>query len=255
MGTNHEIRGVLFDLDGTIYQGDHLIDGVLETLGGLADRQIPYRFVTNTTSKPRQQVVAKLKTLGIEVPVDSIFTAPAVAHRFLVEHGLRRCFFLIKPSLLADFPGIEAVEEDPEAVVIGDLGDQFGYNNLNLAFEFLLNDARFLTLARNRYFKKKGKLSLDVGPFVAALEYATQREAELLGKPSATFYHEAVASMDLAPDQVVMIGDDLEGDVLGSQEAGLHGLAVRTGKFQSDDDGNQVESIESVAALGNWLGW
>lgn len=255
MGEKQAIRGVLFDLDGTIYQGDRLIDGVQETLRGLADRQMSFRFVTNTTSKPRQEVVKKLGKLGIDVPVDSIFTAPAVAHQFLIENNLRRCFFLLKPSLLADFPGIEAVEEDPDAVVIGDLGDQFGYNNLNLAFEFLLSEARFLTLARNRFFKKSGKLSLDVGPFVAALEYATEREAELLGKPSITFYREAVDSMKLEPSQVVMIGDDLEGDVLGSQKAGLQGLAVRTGKFQPESGGDEVESIENVGALGQWLGW
>jgi len=253
MAFRHGIRGVLFDLDGTIYQGNELIEGASATLEWLRKAEIPFCFVTNTTSKPRQVVVDKLGRLGVDVPVDSIFTAPAVAHRYLLEHDLRRCYFLLKPTLLADFQGIETVDEDPQAVVIGDLGDEFSYNNLNRAFRFLLDGARFITLARNRYFHGKDGLSLDVGPFAAALEYATQQEAILIGKPAETFFHTAVESLGITPGETLMVGDDVESDVLGAQAVGLHGLAVKTGKYRADLMPEGVEAIEGVRDLPQWL--
>jgi len=253
MAFRHGIRGVLFDLDGTIYQGNELIEGAAATLDWLRQQEFPFCFVTNTTSKPRQVVVEKLGRLGIDVPVDSIFTAPAVAYRYLLEHDLRRCYFLLKPTLLADFKGIETVDENPQAVVIGDLGDEFAYNNLNRAFRFLLDGARFITLARNRYFHADDGLSLDVGPFVAALEYATRREALLLGKPADTFFHTAVESLEIQPGEALMVGDDVESDVLGAQAVGLHGVAVKTGKYRADLMPEDVESIESIGDLPRWL--
>jgi ribonucleotide monophosphatase NagD (HAD superfamily) len=78
-------------------------------------------------------------------------------------------------------------------------------------------------------------MRLDVGAFVRALEYATRREAVLLGKPARAFFEVAVEALGLAPHEVASIGDDLEGDVGGGQGAGLKGVLVRTGKFREDE--------------------
>jgi len=230
-----EARGVLFDLDGTIYEGSHLIEGADAILRHCRDEDIPFRFVTNTTSKPRAYIVEKLARFGIEVAATEIFTAPAAARSILLERGLTRCHLLLPESLAADLSGIEPVDRDPLAVVVGDLGEGFSYARLNQAFRLLLDPGcAFITLARNRFFKVDDGLNMDSGAFVAALEYASGRVSELVGKPARSFYHTAAASMNLAPGDVVMIGDDLESDALGAQAAGLQGVLVRTGKFRAD---------------------
>jgi HAD superfamily hydrolase (TIGR01458 family) len=106
---------------------------------------------------------------------------------------------------------------------------------LNRAFRFLLAGAAFVTLARNRYYRGPDGLLLDQGPFVAALEYATGREAMLVGKPSREFYAAAVRNLGVAASHVAVVGDDIESDVGGGQAAGLRGILVRTGKFRQDD--------------------
>lgn len=230
-----EARGVLFDLDGTIYEGEHLIPGAAEVLQRCRSAGMPFRFVTNTTSKPRSHILTKLGQLGVEVEAGEIFTAPAAARNILLERGLNRCHLLVPESLNADLEGIESVDKNPLAVVVGDLGEEFSYHRLNAAFRLLLDpQCAFLTLARNRFFKVDDGLSLDSGAFVAALEYATGRTSELIGKPAASFYNTAVASMNLEPADVVMIGDDIESDVFGAQAAGLRGILVRTGKFREE---------------------
>lgn len=241
-GTLGDIRGVLFDLDGTVYEGDRAIPGAVDTLAELRARGLPYCFVTNTTSKPRSAVVERLRQAGIAATPEQIFTAPAVARDWLLEKQLTRCYFLLRAPLLADLEGIEAVDEAPQAVVVGDMGDDFTYNKLNRAFRFLLDEkCAFITLAVNRFFKGSDGLNLDVGAFVAALEYATHRRAELIGKPSPAFYQVACTSLGAEPSKVVMIGDDLESDALGAQACGLKGVLVRTGKFRAE----QVERSES----------
>ncbi|PAW76993.1 MAG: hypothetical protein B9S32_12885 [Verrucomicrobia bacterium Tous-C9LFEB] len=253
-----DIQGVLLDLDGTVYEADHAISGTVETLAALRSHGIPYCFVTNTTSKPRSVVVERLRQAGIAATPEQIFTAPAVARDWLREKQFTRCYFLLRPPLLADLEGVEAVDETPQAVVVGDMGDDFTYNKLNRAFRFLLDErCAFVTLAANRCFKGGDGLCLDVGAFVAALEFATGRKAELIGKPSPAFFEVACASLHADPAHTVMIGDDLESDALGAQACGLRGVLVRTGKFRAEQlavSGKKPDFVlDSIADLPRLL--
>ncbi len=258
MESSPKPTGFLIDLDGTVVEGDRLIPGAAEALAFLEREGLPYRLVTNTTSKPRAAILAKLADLGLTVPADALFTAPVIARDYLRQHGFTRCYPLFKHSLREDLVGIEFVERDPQVVVVGDLGDELSYEALNRAFRFLLEGAAFVTLARNRYFKGAEGLCLDVGAIVAALEYAAQRTATLIGKPAPEFFLPALQSMGKSPEQTAMIGDDLEADIGGAQAARLAGLLVRTGKYRAE----QVEkselrpdaTLDSLADLPGWLG-
>jgi HAD superfamily hydrolase (TIGR01458 family) len=135
--------------------------------------------------------------------------------------------------LAEDFEGLGKHRDT--ALVVGDAGDGFTYEALNSAFRVLMSDADFLALARNRSFMDADhQLSLDAGAFVAALEYASQKEATLLGKPAPAFYGAAVARLGVDASATVMVGDDAEADVAGALSAGIgHALLVRTGKYQA----------------------
>lgn len=78
----------------------------------------------------------------------------------------------------------------------------------------------------------------------------------MLGKPAADVFHLAASSLGLQPGQVVMVGDDVIGDVGGAQGAGCQGVLVRTGKYREGDEGGAVTPhavLPSVAALPDWL--
>ena len=229
-----KIEGFLIDVDGTLYEGDTLIPGAAAAIETLNAKGIPYRLVTNTTSKPLSAILAKLGSAGLDIAPEHIFSAPVVGRAYCLQQGFTRCYPLLKSSLLEDLQGVEFVETSPQAVLVGDLGDELTYTALNRAFRFVLDGAAFVTLAHNRYFHGPDGLCLDVGSIVAAIEYATQRKATLVGKPAAEFFLLAVHSMGIAPADAVMLGDDLEADVAGAQSAGLGGALVRTGKFRPD---------------------
>ena len=103
--------------------------------------------------------------------------------------------------------------------------------------------------AKNRNFlDHDGELSLDAGPFVAALEYASGREATVFGKPAAMFFKLAVESLRCAPEEVAMIGDDVEADVGGAMAAGLMGVLVRTGKYRPGQEAHLAERATWIHA-------
>jgi HAD superfamily hydrolase (TIGR01458 family) len=247
----------LIDLEGTVYQAGRIVPGVREALDLLASAAVPYAFVNNTTSRPRSAIARELAAMGLGVDPDRLFTAPRAARRHLLSRGIRRCHFLVVPALLEDFEGIEQDDGSPEAVVVGDLGGGFTFERLNHAFRLLLEGAELITLARNRYYRGPEGLLLDVGAFVAALEYACGRSATLVGKPTPEFFEAALESLGLDRRAVAVVGDDLEFDVHGAQAAGLRGVLVRTGKYRPEferSDPRPDAVLDSLAGVSSILG-
>lgn len=95
-------------------------------------------------------------------------------------------------------------------MIVGDLGERFAYDVLNRAFRRPLAGAELVALQKNRYWLRADGLSLDVGPFVAALEYASGREAYVVGKPAAGFFNEVLSGADVGAHGPAMVGDDVE---------------------------------------------
>jgi HAD superfamily hydrolase (TIGR01458 family) len=251
------VRALLVDLEGTVYQDGRLIPGAAEALADAAARGIPHRFVTNTTSRPRSVIVRDLAAMGLVVDAEAIFTAPRAARAYLLGRGHRRCHLLARQTLLEDLEGIEPVEERADAVLVGDLGEGMTFARLNHAFRLLLDGAELVTLARNRYWRDRGGLVIDIGAFAAALEYASGKPATLVGKPAPAFFEAALASLGVQSSRAVVVGDDLESDVAGAQAAGMRGVLVRTGKFRQDDLARSpVEPdavFDSLAGVGSLL--
>ena len=228
-------RAVLVDLEGTVYQAGRPVAGAADALAALTRAGIGHAFITNTTSRPRSQLVKELAAMGIAADARRILTAPRAARDYLLARGRRRCHLMVRAAVLEDFGGIEHTDDSPDAVVVGDLGKEFSFERLNRAFRLLLSGAEFVTLARNRFYRAAEGLVLDQGPFVAALEHAAGRTATLVGKPSAEFFGSALKLLGADPARTVVVGDDLDVDVGGAQALGMRGALVRTGKFREED--------------------
>jgi phospholysine phosphohistidine inorganic pyrophosphate phosphatase len=249
-----DVEAVLLDLDGTLYVGDAPIPGAVDAVRALAARGIPRRYLTNTTRIARRDVAARLAALGFPATDDELFTPALAAVRWLAERGVRRVALYVPEGAYADFTGFERTHVAPEAVVIGDLGAGWDFATLNRAFRQLMDGALLLALQKNHYWLTSDGLTLDAGPFVAALEHASGREAVVVGKPSAAFFELAAASLGCGKEHIAVVGDDLEADVAGAQATGMMGVLVRTGKFREDHlrrSGVAPDLIlDSVASLG-----
>ena len=244
-------RGLLIDLDGTLYTESGPITGAREAMAHLEVAGIPYRYVTNTTRKPRREIVRRLRELGFSAREDLVL-APAAAANALLQG--RRVHALVADPLLEDFTAVMLADEAPEYVLVGDIGRGFCYARLNAAFRHLMECAELVALQKNRFWQEPDGLSLDVGPFVAALEYASGKTATVMGKPEPAFFEAALRDLGMEAGEVAMVGDDAESDVAGAQRAGLSGIQVRTGKYRPEDVGEPDAKMESIASLPEILG-
>lgn len=246
-----KLRGLLIDLDGTLYVGNESVPGAREALDRIQASGIAIRYVTNTTRRPRRAVCEHLRSLGFEAPETEVFT-PAVAAARLIRDG--RCYPLVDDSLREDLAGVTLTDTEPDYVLVGDLGEGFTYERLDAAFRALMGGADLVALQKNRYWRKPDGLSLDAGPFVAALEYASGKTATVVGKPERTFFRLALDDLDLEPHEVAMVGDDAEADVAGARAAGLKGIQVKTGKYRAENMVDSDLALDSIAELPRALG-
>lgn len=246
----------LFDLDGTLYQGDAAIPGAPELIARFRKERVPFRFVTNTTSQPRSSVVTRLRGYGFALEEEEVFTALLAGAQLARDLGCTTLLPLVTPAACADLAGFELVGgiangrtpcaptvghggaplTPVDAVMVGDLGPLWSFDLVQQAFTALMNGARLIALSRDRYWMSASGLTIDCGAFVTALEYATGKESLLAGKPSPAFYHAAVKSLgpSVRSADVIVVGDDLQSDVDGAQKAGYLGYLVRTGKFKEE---------------------
>src|SRR4051794_1502033 len=229
------VRGFLIDLDGVVYVDDIAVPGAAESIRRLKGQGFSYRFVTNATNKSRATIMKKIEGFGIQTSEPEIFSASYAAAQWLLKQGRVKCWVLTRGDAVEDFRGLELTSEDPNFIVLGDLMHEYTFELLNEVFRKLLAGAELIALQKNRYWLTGGKLTLDAGPFVAALEYASSKSARVIGKPSGAFFELALADLGLAPGQVVMVGDDAEADIGGAQEAGLKAILVKTGKYRPED--------------------
>lgn len=252
-----EVTAVLIDLDGVLYVEEEPIEGADAAVRHLRSAGFVLRFVTNTTAHARDQTLAKLTRLGFDVAERELMTPAALALGYCRRRGHRRAALVMNDEVKRDFAELEEPAGGADAVIVGDLGSAFGYDVLNGAFRQVMEGAELIALQKNRYWLRADGLSLDVGPFVAALEYATGQEAHVVGKPARGFFAAVLEDVKVAPRSAVMVGDDIESDIGGALHAGLRAVLVRTGKFRAqqlrDSAVQPTAVIDSIADLPGLL--
>lgn len=252
------IKAVLFDLDGVLYIGNQLIPGALAAVAQLRKAGIAVRFVTNTSTLSLDSLQQKLNRLGFNTVPEEIISAPQATIQHLKKQPNPICKLLLAEDVKKDFSCFDQSETAANYVVVGDIGDGWSYALLNEVFHCLVNGAQLIAIHKNRFWQTESGLQMDIGAFVTGLEYASNTKAMLMGKPSRHFFNIVVDSLRLKPSEVMMVGDDIDADVGGAQDAGLHGVLVKTGKYRetytrlSAVDPDAV--INSVADLPALLG-
>ncbi|MFF4604747.1 HAD-IIA family hydrolase [Streptomyces sp. NPDC001339] len=275
------IGAVLIDIDGVLTVSWKALPGTVEAMRRLRAAGLPLALVTNTTSRTRAVIAGRLAGEGFPVGPDDILTAPAVTAAYLREHHPDACCLLISSGdVRDDLEGVrivgtadatdptetagagaggdgggdgDAKQAAPDVVVLGGAGEEFGYPALNAAFRHLQRGARLIAMHRNLYWRTAGGLDLDTGAFLLGLERAARVEAVVTGKPAATFFATALAHLGADPSETLMVGDDIESDVLAAQRCGITGVLVKTGKYLPEThraaDGTPDHVLDSFADL------
>lgn len=245
-----QVKGVIFDIDGTLILNNQPLPGATDAVNGLRNMGVQLRFVTNTTGRTPEQLGKALRELGFEVQDSEVLTSVGACVHFLKQNYVGKAGYLAIPEKIeGQFAGIAQTTENPAFVVMGDLDERFDYDMLNRVFNYMRNGAQLITFHRNRFFFRDGKTWLDSGAFTLALEQSCDQEAIVTGKPAPQMFQGALQSMDLPEKKVIVIGDDVTSDILGAKQAGLQGFLVTTGKFKPEQ--MRVHGLSSECLLHN----
>jgi HAD superfamily hydrolase (TIGR01458 family) len=257
----HHVRGVLLDVDGVLHVGMHPVPGAAPLLTSLAERGVPYRLLTNTTTASRATLAARLRAIGLPVEMARLLTAPAATAAYVRRRfpGVP-CYLLIKGDAIDDFraAGVPVVGPDgaPDAgvVVIGGAEEELTYARLNHAYRLLLGGARLVAMHRNTAWRTAEGMTLDSGPFISALAQAAGVRATVVGKPALPFFRQAVTDIGLPAAALAMVADDVHNDLAPAQRLGMTGVLVRTGKTVGPKEEAPADlTLDSVADLGAFL--
>jgi HAD superfamily hydrolase (TIGR01458 family) len=254
------IEGLLLDIDGVLAISWEALPGAVDALRRLREDGMPFRMITNTTTKTRADLAATLREAGFDVGDEEIVTAVVATAAYLRNaHQGAKVFVLSDGNATEDFGEVELVAvDDADVVVIGGACDDFTYGTMNRIFRRLMDGAALVGMHRNLFWKTSEGWELDGGAYIVGLEEAANTSATICGKPEKAYFDAALTLLGVDADHAAMVGDDIVNDILGAQAAGLTGILVRTGKYREGDedrpDGRPDHVLGSFADVPAFLG-
>jgi HAD superfamily hydrolase (TIGR01458 family) len=242
------IDGLLLDIDGVLAVSWEPLPGAVEAMRRLRSDAIPFRLITNTTTKTRADLAGTLTEAGFDVAGKDVVTAVVATAEYLeTAHPGAKVFVLSDGEASADLVGIDLVAVDTaDVIVIGGACEDFTYETMNRIFRRLMDGASLIGMHRNLYWKTSEGLELDGGAYIAGLEEAARVKATICGKPEKAYFDSALAMLGVTADRAAMVGDDIVNDILGAQAAGLTGILVRTGKYREGDEERHGEKPDHI---------
>jgi HAD superfamily hydrolase (TIGR01458 family) len=222
---------VLIDFDGVIRLGNNPSLDAGEFLNFILDNNIPSYIISNSTLRTGKGITQFLvdNNLPSEVPA---MTAADATLQYVKEHYKKVSVYCVDEIKQLFNNYID--DGNPEAIIIGDSGENWNYQLMNEIFSKVYNGADLIAMQMNRFWYPPGKsLSLDAGAFIKAIEYASGKEGILIGKPSPIYFQSALDLLGYKKgSEFLMIGDDIESDIVGAQQAGGKGILIYTGKTE-----------------------
>ncbi len=147
MADLNNVKGLLIDLEGVLYNGEELIEGAVETINVLKSKNLKIKYLTNTTTTPRKLIIEKLIKFNLPAAMSDIFSPVVATNNFLKQKNISRIYLLANQSLKTDFENVVFDEDKPEAVVLGDIYKEFNWEKLNKVFQLITeNDSIIIAL-------------------------------------------------------------------------------------------------------------
>lgn len=227
-------RAFLLDGDGVLYRGSEPLPGARAFIDALNASGAPYLLLTNNATRTPEQLAAKMAPMQLAIDAAHIFTSaqatalwlqdryPAGARILVVgEDGLR---------VALSQGGFRLVDEHRQAeLVVAGLDRTVTYARLAEATLAIGRGCPFIASNPDKSIPTERGVEPGAGALIAFLQAATGVTPPMIGKPEADFFHQAMRSLGVTPDETVMVGDRYETDILGAHNAGIRSAAVLTG--------------------------
>jgi 4-nitrophenyl phosphatase len=239
-----KIKGYLFDIDGVLLLGSEAIPGAKELLEELRQKGKHVLFVSNTSSRSREQCVEQFANAGIEIDQQELFLASEETSQFIArQRSQARACVIGSPGLFEELrkEGIDAQpaeDVDPEAVDFVVVGkDRYlTYAKLTAALRAINHGAKFVAVNCDPTVPGQGGLEPGAGAIVAAISSMVGRGPDInMGKPATLLLELAAEHRGLKPAECAMVGDSITIDIVAGNRLGMTTILVLSGNASEGD--------------------
>ncbi|QQK78409.1 TIGR01457 family HAD-type hydrolase [Salicibibacter cibarius] len=225
-------RGFIMDLDGTIYNGKEVIKESADFVHALADRQIPYMFLTNNSSRTPTEIADKLKRMNVPATSEHIYTSSLAMAAYVRAywHWPLHAYVIGSRGLVSALEEIEVhfTDRNPDVVIVG-IDRFFTYEKLATAQAALFNGATLLATNADNAIPTEDGYMPGNGSIVAAIAKASGSPPMFVGKPEQWIVEQSLSILKTAKAETLLIGDNYDTDMLAGIRAGVPTLHVDTG--------------------------
>jgi NagD protein len=251
-----EIHAWLMDMDGVLVHEEQAVPGADRFVARLREREIPFLVLTNNSMYTRRDLTARLRSSGLEVPEEAIWTSALATAKFLEDQRPGGSAFVVGESGLTTAlhsAGYTLAERDPDYVVLGETRT-YSFERITRAIRLILEGARFIATNPDTTGPTTEGVLPATGSVAALISKATGVDPYFVGKPNPLMMRSALNAIDAHSESTAMIGDRMDTDIVAGLEAGLHSVLVLTGVTPSRDAAERYpyrpsRIAESVADL------
>ncbi|MBM6618685.1 TIGR01457 family HAD-type hydrolase [Bacillus suaedaesalsae] len=251
-----QYEGYLIDLDGTMYKGTERIHEACDFVRALKEKNIPYLFVTNNSTKTPEQVAEHLKAFDIPTETNQVFTTAQATANYIYELKKDAKVYMIGEEglrLALQEKGFTFAGEDADVVVSG-LDRSITYEKLAIACLAVRNGAKFISTNADIALPTERGFLPGNGSLTSVIAVSTEVNPIFIGKPEKVIMEQALKAIGTNPSKTLMIGDNYQTDILAGIDAGLDTLLVHTG-VTTREHMKEIEKHPTyvVDSLKEWL--
>ena len=248
----------LFDLDGVFYKGKErrVSLGGARLVEGLRSKRKKLFILTNNSTDSVRTVRARLAESGVLLSEDEILTSARLTAEYVLSRYGKVSYYLVgEIGLEVEMKRVghkRTHGESADFVVVG-LDRGLSYEKLDHAVRLVRKGAAFVATHSARLYMSRTGPAVATGPIVKAIEYATGRRATVIGKPSGLMFRMALHKAGCTKEEALMVGDQVETDILGATREGIEAVLVTSGVDQVAHGFKLLATVTNVDELTDFL--
>jgi NagD protein len=237
MNILNDKKGIICDMDGVLYHGGKLLEGVKDFVDWLYNENKNFVFLTNSSWNTPKEFQQKLNRMGIDVDEKHFYTAALATASFIKSQNEHASAYVIGEHGLLNAlydAGVTISDVEPDYVIVGE-SESYGYENIIKAVKHVNNGAKLIGTCSDLTAPYEGGILPACRSLIAPIEYATRKSAYFIGKPNPLMMRTALRMLDVHSKDTAIIGDRMDTDIIAGIETGMDTVLVLSGVTKKED--------------------
>ncbi len=230
-------NGFICDMDGVIYHGNKILDGVADFVNWMIDNNKKFVFLTNSPEKTPHELSMKLERMGLKVSADHFYTSALATAAFLKSQNPDCTAYVIGEAALTKALYDQEIymnDVNPDYVVVGETRT-YNFEKIEKAIELVNKGAKLIGANPDITGPTEKGVMPATGSLIAPIEIATGKKAYFVGKPNPLMLRHGLKKLDCHSEEIAFIGDRMDTDIIAGIESNVDTVLVLTGVTAMED--------------------